>query len=77
MPPELPTGTALEAKSGYPHYVLAVGHLHEAEEESRAAWPDLAGSIRAARKDLQTTGTVPEWEGIMGMMERIAAGNLD
>ena len=58
-----------ETKNGYPHYLLAVGHLHEAEEESRDAWPDLAATIRAARKELQTTGTVPEWEEIMKCLE--------
>ncbi len=56
-----------ETKNGYPHYLLAVGHLHEAAEEAQA-WPDLAAAIRSARKELQTTGTVPDWEGIMGMM---------
>ena len=61
-----------ETKNGYPHYLLAVGHLHEAEEEAQA-WPDLAAAIRAARKELQTTGTVPEWGEIMEMMERVAA----
>jgi len=59
-----------ETKNGYPHYLLAVGHLHEAEEEAQA-WPVLATVIRTARKELQTTGTVPDWEGIMGMMERV------
>jgi hypothetical protein len=48
-----------ESKNDYPHYLLAVGHLHEAEEESQA-WPDLAAAIRTARKELQTTGTVPD-----------------
>ena len=62
-----------ETKNGYPHYLLAVGHLHEAEEESRDAWPDLAASIRTPRKELQTTGTVPDWDGITGMMERAPA----
>ena len=62
-----------EIKNGYPHYLLAVGHLHEAEEESRDAWPDLAASIRTTRKELQTTGTVPDWDGITGMMERAPA----
>jgi len=63
-----------ETKNGYPHYLLAVGHLHEAEEEAQA-WPDLAAAIRTARKELQTTGIVPDCSGIMGMMERIAAGS--
>jgi hypothetical protein len=48
-----------ETKNGYPHYLLAVGHLHEAEEESQA-WPDLAAAIRAARKALQSDGTIPD-----------------
>ncbi|MFW5894114.1 MAG: hypothetical protein ACOCUY_03165, partial [Verrucomicrobiota bacterium] len=60
-----------ETKNGYPHYLLAVGHLHEAEEEAQA-WPDLAAAIRTARKQLQTTGTAPQWDGIMGMLETLA-----
>jgi hypothetical protein len=59
-----------ETKNGYPHYLLAVGHLHEAEEESQA-WPDLATAIRATRKELQTTGTVPDWDGITKMMKTL------
>jgi hypothetical protein len=59
-----------ETKNGYPHYLLAIGHLHEAEEESQA-WPDLAATIRTARKELQTTGTVPEWDGITKMMKTL------
>jgi hypothetical protein len=57
-----------ETKTGYPHYLLAVGHLHEAEEESQA-WPDLAAAIRAMRKEMQTTGTVPDWKGVIEMTE--------
>jgi hypothetical protein len=56
-----------ETKNGYPHYLLVVGHLHEAEEESQA-WPDLAAAIRAARKELQTTGTVPAWDSVMALL---------
>jgi hypothetical protein len=58
-----------ETKNGYPHYLLAVGHLHEAEEEGQA-WPELSATIRAARKELQTSGTVPEWEAIMVPLEQ-------
>ena len=54
-----------------PHYLLAVGHLHEAEEEAQA-WPDLATAIRTARKELQTTGGGPDWSGIMALMETMA-----
>jgi hypothetical protein len=61
-------------EKAYPHYLLAVGHLHEAEEEAQA-WPDLAIAIRTARKKLQTTALVPEWSGIMGMLERVAVEN--
>lgn len=59
-----------ETKNGYPHYLLAVGHLHEAEEESQA-WPDLAATIRAVRKELQTTGTMPDWEAIMVPLKQV------
>ena len=59
-----------ETKNGYPHYLLAVGHLHEAEEEAQA-WADLAAAIRTARKELQMTGAVSDWEEMTLAMERV------
>jgi hypothetical protein len=56
-----------ETKNGYPHYLLAVGHLHEAEEESQV-WPELATAIRNVRKELQQTGNIPNWNAIADTM---------
>ena len=49
-----------EHRDGYPHRLRAVGHLHEAEDESQV-WPELHDAIRAARKAYQQAGTVPEF----------------
>ncbi|MBN2585015.1 MAG: hypothetical protein JXL80_18280 [Planctomycetes bacterium] len=56
-----------EHQNGYPHRLLAIGHLHEAEEESQA-WPDLHGAIREARKGYQQTGAVPPFEAIAALI---------
>lgn len=37
-----------EYRDGYPHKMFAIGHLHEAEEESQA-WPGLCKLIREER----------------------------
>ena len=47
-----------EHRNGYPHRLLAIGHLHEAEEESQA-WPELHAAIREARKEYQSVGQMP------------------
>jgi len=52
---------ATELKSGHAYRMRLVGHLHEAEEESRAC-PDLHRMIRTARKAYQETGNFPDWE---------------
>lgn len=59
-----------EAAKGYDHHLLAVGHLHEAEEESAREWPALSVRIRAARKGLQSSNRNPEWESIWMEMTR-------
>ncbi len=56
-----------EHRNGYPHRLLAIGPLHEAEEESQA-WPDLRTAIREARKTYQQTGTAPDFELLAGLM---------
>ncbi len=56
-----------EHQNGYPHRLLAIGHLHEAEEESQA-WPELHDAIREARKAYQQTGTVPDFERFAGIV---------
>ena len=49
-----------EAREGYAHRLRAIGHLHEAEDESQA-FPALHATIRDARKTYQTDGTIPDW----------------
>jgi len=60
----------LEHQNGYPHRLLAIGHLHEAEEESQA-WPELHGTIREARKAYQRTGEVPDFERLASLVADI------
>jgi len=52
-----------ETRDGYAHRLRAIGHLHEAEDESQE-WPELHAAIRAARKAYQTDGTMPDWEAL-------------
>ena len=52
-----------EAREGYAHRLRAIGHLHEAEDESQA-FPALHAAIRAARKAFQTNGAIPDWEAL-------------
>jgi len=52
-----------EHQNGYPHRLLAIGHLHEAEEESHA-WPALHATIRNARRRYQQLGATPDFKRI-------------
>ncbi|MBP8954792.1 MAG: hypothetical protein KBI47_20550 [Armatimonadetes bacterium] len=61
-----------ETLDGYAHRLRAIGHLHEAEDESQE-WPELHAAIREARKAYQTDGTMPDWESLAGAMARTAA----
>jgi len=61
-----------ETRDGYAHRLRAVGHLHEAEDESQE-WPELHNAIRAARKAYQINGTMPDWESLAGTMARTTA----
>jgi len=61
-----------ETRDGYAHRLRAIGHLHEAEDESQE-WPELHAAIREARKAYQTDGTMPDWESLAGAMARTAA----
>ncbi|MDE3097485.1 MAG: hypothetical protein KGK07_15980 [Chloroflexota bacterium] len=58
-----------ETRDGWPHRLPAVGHLHEAEDESQA-WPMLHDTIRAMRKDFQQNGVVPDF----ALLESIMTG---
>lgn len=49
-----------EYRDGYPHRLRAIGHLHEAEDESQA-WPELHDAIRAARKAYQQRGEMVDF----------------
>jgi len=50
-----------ETRDGYAHRLRAIGHLHEAEDESQA-FPTLHAAIRTARKAYQTDGSMPDWQ---------------
>jgi len=52
-----------ETRDGYAHRLRAIGHLHEAEDESQE-WLDLHTAIREARKAFQTDGTMPDWQSL-------------
>jgi hypothetical protein len=43
--------------------LLAIGHLHEAEDESQE-YTDLHNAIREARKNYQANNISPNWESI-------------
>jgi hypothetical protein len=49
-----------ETRDGYPHRLRAIGHLHEAEDESQA-FPALHAAIREARKRFQSSGEMPDF----------------
>lgn len=53
-----------ETRDGYgEHRLRAIGHLHEAEDESQA-FPMLHDAIRVARKDYQQNGIVPAFDAL-------------
>ncbi len=60
-----------ETNDGYAHRLRAIGHLHEAEDESQE-WPDLHNAVREARKKYQTDGVMPEWDHLEDLL-----GNVD
>jgi hypothetical protein len=62
-----------ETRNGYPHRMFAVGHLHEAEDESQA-YPELHTAIRDARKAYQTAETLPDWPKIRALLEKARNG---
>ena len=48
----------------------AIGHLHEAEDESQE-WPALHAAIREARKAYQAAGTIPDWESLEALIGEV------
>lgn len=59
-----------ETRDGYPHRLRAIGHLHEAEDESQA-WPELHDAIREARKRFQQAGEVPNFAALEALSLRL------
>ena len=60
-----------EVLNGYPHRLLAIGHLHEAEEESQE-WPALHAAIRHDRTRYQDYNMAPDWERLDKLVQSIA-----
>ncbi len=58
-----------ETADGYANRLRAVGHLHEAEDESQE-WPELHKAIRAARKAFQREGKMPEWKAVVDFIAK-------
>jgi hypothetical protein len=65
-----------ETRDGYAHRLRAIGHLHEAEDESQE-WPGLHTAIREARKAYQARGDMPDWEALGQAIEKIGGNNVD
>jgi hypothetical protein len=57
-----------ETQDGYAYRLRAVGHLHEAEDESQQ-WPALHEAVRTARKAYQTQGAMPDWQKLQEQIE--------
>jgi len=49
------------------HRLRAIGHLHEAEDESQA-WPELRELLRDSRIRFQADGQPPDWAAIEEMI---------
>jgi hypothetical protein len=69
-----------EAKLGYPfHKWYAIGHLAEAESESRIDWPELSQKIREFRLEIMRIDKEENWEepsSDLLIMEACAFGNI-
>ena len=61
-----------EMHNGYRFNLLFVGHLHEAEDESRI-WFKLHTAIREARKMWQTVREEPDWETLGRLVDETKA----
>ncbi len=64
-----------EHRDGYPHRLRAIGHLHEAEDESQH-WPELHVAIREARKAYYREGVVPDFKELARLVEAAEDGKL-
>jgi len=64
-----------EHQNGYPYRLLAIGHLHEAEEESQE-WPQLHDAIREARTTYQKKRACPEFEHLSALVQAEGRGRV-
>lgn len=65
-----------EHRDGYPHRLRAIGHLHEAEDESQH-WPALHVAVREARKRYQQEGIVPDFGALAALVDAVRAGKVE
>jgi hypothetical protein len=59
-----------ETRHGYAHRLRAIGHLHEAEDESQE-WPELHNAVRQARKNYQAAEEMPDWNALDAMLAEV------
>lgn len=60
-----------EVRDGYAeHRLRAIGHLHEAEDESQA-WPELHNAIREARKAYQSQNSTPDFKALAELAKSV------
>lgn len=59
-----------ETHDGYAYRLRAIGHLHEAADESQA-WPELHDAIRTARRAYQAEGIMPDWAALEKLVIRV------
>lgn len=60
-----------EVRDGYAeHRLRAIGHLHEAEDESQA-WPELHDAVRAARKSYQSDNITPDFKALAELAQGV------
>ncbi len=59
-----------ETRDGYAYRLRAIGHLHEAEDESQQ-WPELHNAIRDARKAYQSIVALPDFEALAKIVASI------
>lgn len=62
-----------ETRDGYAYRLRAIGHLHEAEDESQA-WPELHTAIREARKAYKREGMMPDFEALTSWLISVVPG---
>lgn len=59
-----------ETHDGHCFRLRAIGHLHEAADESQS-WPELHQALRSARRAYQGEGLMPDWESISRMIAEV------